>query len=309
MDKEMINNKLEDYYLKISNNPLNYLPQYIAPQLVGREWYWIRRGALLTLVTQNDLHTRVRLHMLLVGAPGTGKTEFLLWMQECFQGMLINAEFTSKVGLIGNARGSIIKPGLLADYDGNILLIDELDKMSPKDQNGLLQAMEEGTFCIIKGSHRQRYKSEIRVISTANILKKIQKPLLDRFDFIFYVGMSTRRERANNVNKIIDSFMSGQKNDYTKTIVEYLKWIENHNANMSPDDEFTIRNMIEDYILNTKTNIHLISYRSLELSILRIAYAMAKLEKKTMNSEYIKNAIWLKDQILRNIVGANQYHR
>lgn len=298
----MADDELEDYFLKISSNPLDNLSQYVAPHLVGQEWYWIRRALLIMLATQKDTNMRIRLHMLLKGDPGTGKTEFLLWTHENIGGVFINADLTSKVGLVGDARGLKIKPGLLADCNGNLIFLDELDKMASKDQSGLLQALEEGAYTIVKGSQRERFDAEVRVIAGANELKKIQRPLLDRFDFIFYVGTTPRRERADNVDKLVNSFISREE-DNSKIITGYMEWIKDHDVNVFPDDEIKIKDLIRDYILRTTTNIDYVSYRSLELSILRIAYASARLERKTMDSSHVEKAIWLKDQILRGIVG------
>jgi len=299
----MTSEDIETYFLKISKDPLNNLSQYIAPHLVGQEWYWIRRAILMILSTQNDTHLRNRLHMILAGAAGTGKTEVCLWFREQLNGIMINAELTSKVGLVGDARGNQITPGLLADADGNVLLTDELDKMNTKDQNGLLQAMEEGSFCIIKGKQRQRFKSEVRVIATANDIKKIQKPLLDRFDFIFYVGEFTRKERADNVNKITTTFITGIQDNKVNIVKRYMEWIQDHQPTIMLENKKEIDQIISDYILGTQTNINTVSYRSLEYSIMRIAYSMAKLEKNNIGNKHINDAIWLKDQILRGIVG------
>jgi len=232
----------------------------------------------------------------------TGKTEFLLWVRENLEGVLINAELTSKVGLVGDARGNEITPGFLNQCDGNIVLIDELDKMNSKDQNGLLQAMEEGSYSIIKGAFRERFKAEVRVIASTNSLNKIQKPLLDRFDFIFYVGTSSRKERASNVKRLVNSFMNEKKKPYTKTLKEYLKWVNRYETKMVTNQKDAIEKIIEDYILKTKTDIKYISYRSLELSVLRIAYAMARLERKNMNVNHVENAIWIKNNIIKSVV-------
>ena len=53
----------------------------------------------------------------------------------------------------------------------------------------------------------------------------------------------------------------------------------------------------------TKTAIDGISYRNLELSILRIAHTMAKLEKSNITAKHIEEAIVFKDRMLRKRVG------
>jgi len=294
----------EDYFNIIAKeNPLEFLSKHICPYLVGVQWDIIRKCALLMGVTNDRPNMRMRLHILLYGGPGTGKSEFLSWWQQKMDGVLVNSELTSKTGLVGDARGKTIHPGLLAQSNGSVLLLDELDKMSVKDQNGLLQAMEEGGYVITKGKNRQAFKAEIRVIATCNNLNKIQRPLIDRFDFPFQVQRVSRLQRSEYVSDLIDSFMGKNVNDYSQVVKAYLDWAKTAKTRIDSDDEPAIKKAIRDYILNSDTNIEGISYRSLEFSILRIAYALALLERGKITESHIKFAIGLKDNILKNFVG------
>jgi len=295
--------KVEQLFEELTkNNPLEVLSEFIAPHLIGEEWRDIRKAILLMMATQNDGRQRMRLHTLLWGKAGTGKTELLLALQEIFGGIIVNAEHTSKVGLVGDARGGMTA-GLLADYDGNLVLLDELDKMSGKDQAGLLQAMEEGYYTIVKGKHRERFKAEVRVVATANNINKITKPLLDRFDFIFEVRTMPREKRAEGVKTIVENFFgNGEKKGY-KVLRAYLNWIGNFEPMIEEGDTPIVVEMLKRYILLTKTAIDEVSYRNLELSILRIAYAMAKLEKSNIKPRHIEEAIVFKDRMLKRLVG------
>jgi len=297
----------EDYFNIIAKEkPLEFLSKHICPYLVGVQWDIIRKCALLMGVTNDRPNMRMRLHILLYGGPGTGKSEFLSWWQQKMDGILVNSELTSKTGLVGDARGKTIHPGLLAQSNGSVLLLDELDKMSVKDQNGLLQAMEEGGYVITKGKNRQAFKAEIRVIATCNNLNRIQQPLIDRFDFPFQVQSISRLQRSEYVSDIIDSFMGKNVNDYSQVVKAYLDWAKTAKTRIDTDDEPSIKKAIRDYILNSDTNIEGISYRSLEFSILRIAYALALLERSKITESHIKFAIDLKDNILKNFVGINK---
>ena len=294
----------EDYFKIIAKeNPLEFLSKHICPYLVGIQWDIIRKCALLMGVTNDRPNMRMRLHILLYGGPGTGKSEFLSWWQQKMDGILVNSELTSKTGLVGDARGKTIHPGLLARCNGSVLLVDELDKMSIEDQNGLLQAMEEGKYIITKGKNRQAFKAEVRVIATCNNINKIQQPLVDRFDFPFKVARISRIKRAEYVSDIIDSFMGKNAKEYSLVVKAYLDWARNAKTRIDPADEPAIKKAIKNYILHTDANIEGVSYRSLEFSILRIAYALALLERRKIIERHINFAIELKDTIFKNFIG------
>ena len=67
-------------------------------------------------VTKDRPNMRMRLHILLWGGPGTGKSEFLNWYQQKMDGVLVNSELTSKTGLVGDARGKSIHPGFMPHF-------------------------------------------------------------------------------------------------------------------------------------------------------------------------------------------------
>jgi DNA replicative helicase MCM subunit Mcm2 (Cdc46/Mcm family) len=278
----------------------------IAPHLVGDEWNMIRKTALLSLASyglQKSKKKR-RLHTLLLGKPGTGKTELLLWWQDNLQGVMINSENTSKTGLVGDARGGEITPGLLCQYDGNFILLDELDKMSMTDQNGLLQAMEEGAYKIIKGKHRKKFQAEIRVIASANEVKKIQPPLIDRFDFIYECKTSTRDDRAKNVPRITQSFFGDDDEKLANILNGYMIWLGETTPSAFSDKK-TIDIYIANYIKKVKeVDVVRASYRFLEMSIMRIAWAIAKLHKReVIIPKDVEDAIVFKHDTMRRVYG------
>ena len=299
-------NSEEYFQIVAKENPLEFFSKHICPYLVGTQWDIIRKCSLLMGVTTDRPNLRMRLHILLCGGPGTGKSEFLGWWQRKMNGVLVNSELTSKTGLVGDARGKTIHPGLLARCNGSVLLVDELDKMSIEDQNGLLQAMEEGKYIITKGKNRQAFKAEVRVIATCNDINKIQQPLVDRFDFPFKVARISRIKRAEYVSDIIDSFMGKNAKDYSLVVKAYLDWARNAKTRIDPADEPAIKKAIKNYILHMDANIEGVSYRSLEFSILRIAYALALLERRKIMERHINFAIELKDTIFKNFIGTTK---
>jgi len=278
------------------HDPLEYFSRYIAPEVVGEQYEPIKKAILLSLATHYDKAKRTRIHVLLVGPPGTAKTEILKFLHLKLWAALVNGEYASKVGLTGDARGKEVTPGLLAQYDGNVVCIDEVDKLSVKDQGGLLQAMEEGYYTIVKAKHRAKFRAEVRVIASANDINKITKPLLDRFDFVFELKNPAREERKKNIGALVDQFFGAYQAPSIQILYDYLQWISNFEPRVEEIDK--IKEVMRAYIELTNQNLEEKSYRSLELSILRVAYAIAKLSRQNVNAEHVVKAIKLKDQTL-----------
>lgn len=164
--------------------------------------------------------------------------------------------------------------------------------------SGLLQAMGEGQYTITKGKIHETYPAEVRVIASANKVNKIQSPLLDRFDFVYHLDTPKRKERADTIPKIVDNFFGEVDKKKTKTVELYLKWIEDFKPEVVKDDLKIIYKFLQTYITDTHTDIDKISRRNLEYSILRISYALAKLERKNITKNHMKQAILFKDKIL-----------
>lgn len=111
-------------------------------------------------------------HILLVGKPGTAKTMFLTEiMRGIKESYFIIGSNTTKSGLVNQ----------LFEKQPKYLLIDELDKMSGKDQVSLLHLMESGIISETKVKKTRQLELTSWVIATANSVGKIIEPLLSRF--------------------------------------------------------------------------------------------------------------------------------
>ena len=62
-----------------------------------------------------------------------------------------------------------------------IIIIDEIDKMSMKDQEGLLTMMERGEFVSTKVRNTRTVKANVAIFATSNSTERLSKPLLSRF--------------------------------------------------------------------------------------------------------------------------------
>ncbi|HYY51031.1 MAG TPA: AAA family ATPase, partial [Nitrososphaeraceae archaeon] len=74
-----------------------------------------------------------------------------------------------------------------------IIIIDEIDKMPIKDQEGLLIMMERGEFTSTKVRNTQTVKANVVIFATSNSIERLSKPLLSRLT-IFEIPEYTYEE-------------------------------------------------------------------------------------------------------------------
>ena len=112
-------------------------------------------------------------NVILDGPPASGKTIFLLSIQK-------NMKDTFFIDAT-NASGPGIIEKLFARPNTKILLIDEIEKMSKKDQNMLLNLLETGILTSTKVKKQGELKfSGMKVFATTNNIDIISKPLRSR---------------------------------------------------------------------------------------------------------------------------------
>jgi Holliday junction DNA helicase RuvB len=110
-------------------------------------------------------------HILLIGPPASAKTLFMRTLTQ-----LQNSYFTD--------GGNSTKAGMI-DYIFNnepkYLLIDEIDKMSTKDQTFLLNLMETGIVSETKHGKTRTIHMKTWVFASSNNITNITRPLKSRF--------------------------------------------------------------------------------------------------------------------------------
>jgi Holliday junction DNA helicase RuvB len=113
------------------------------------------------------------LHAVLVGPPASGKTMFLLAIQQRMKDVVfIDAT---------NASGAGIVDKLFSNPNTKIILIDEIEKMRQGDQNMLLNLLETGvlTSTKVKKTKERRFDG-IKLFATSNDIDALSKPLKSR---------------------------------------------------------------------------------------------------------------------------------
>lgn len=183
----------------------------IAPSIYGHTI--IKEALMLQLMggvrkERNDgVVTRGDIHVLLVGDPGSGKSQMIRRMQKVApKGKYVSGKGASGAGL----TAAVVKDEFLSDWAleaGALVLankgmccIDELDKMSTDDTSAMHEALEQQTVTISKANIQATLRAEATVLAAANpkfgrfdpystIAEQIQLPvtLINRFDLIFPV--------------------------------------------------------------------------------------------------------------------------
>jgi MoxR-like ATPase len=120
------------------------------------------------------LESPERAHTLLVGAPSSAKSLFMLQIEKYVHSKVYFAEgaATTKAG---------IQKFVSENQHKEIIIIDEIDKMPIKDQEGLLTMMERGSFTSTKVRNTQTVKADMVIFATSNSTERLSKPLLSRF--------------------------------------------------------------------------------------------------------------------------------
>ena len=133
------------------------------------------------------LESPERAHTLLIGPPASAKSLFMLEIERLMPQNKVyftEGSATTKAG---------IQKFIAENPYKEIIIIDEIDKMPNKDQEGLLTMMERGEFTSTKVRNTQTVKANIVIFATSNSVQRLSKPLLSRFT-IFEIPEYTYEE-------------------------------------------------------------------------------------------------------------------
>jgi replication-associated recombination protein RarA len=136
--------------------------------------------------------------ILLTGPPASAKTLFLQSLMKLKDSYFVDCSNATKSGIVDYVFE--LKP--------KYLLLDELDKLSRKDQTFLLNLMETGIVSETKCNKTRSMKISTSIIATSNNIEKIIAPLQSRFFIVrlepytyeqFY-GITVRLLTSNHYN-------------------------------------------------------------------------------------------------------------
>ncbi|MFP4118310.1 MAG: minichromosome maintenance protein MCM [Candidatus Woesearchaeota archaeon] len=180
-----------------------------APNIYGHDY--IKQALILQMVgglkkiRKGDITSRGDMHILLIGDPGSGKSQLLKRMSMIApKGKFVSGKGASGAGLTASVvkdeflNGWSLEAGALVLANKGMVFIDELDKMTKEDMSAMHEALEQQTVSISKANIQATLVCETTVLAAANpkwgrfdpyemLAKQIELPstLLNRFDLIF----------------------------------------------------------------------------------------------------------------------------
>lgn len=262
---------------------LDYWYDAVAPKII--EMDDVKRAVLCALASHWDIYSdRWRTHVLLFGerSSGTGKTPILRFMRN-LGGGYVSAQRATKAGLTVNLHEGII--GFLPRHHRNCVGIDEIDKFSGDDRNGLLESLEDGMITFASAKYSGAVPAETVIIAGANNCSFMTQEQLGRWDFRFKIEPYTVRE-AQNIADEISLYMGKPKSRDSEKLKKYLKWIRGREALLSEGVRSKGAKIIKDYIEYSKnTDIRHIQ------SIWRCARSIARLDYRDVALDDVERAV------------------
>lgn len=224
----------------------------IAPSIYGHEK--VKEALILQLFggvrkkKDDGSVTRGDIHVLLIGDPGSGKSQMLKRVAIVApKSRYVSGKGASAAGLTATVvkdeflRGYALEAGALVLTNRGICCIDELDKMTKEDTSAMHEALEQQTISINKANISATLRAETTVLAAANpkfgrfdpyelIPKQIELPstLINRFDLIFPIrdipNKAKDERTADFILKLHKESSGGEIDIPTQVLKKYIAY-------------------------------------------------------------------------------------
>ncbi len=204
----------EERILATSKDPavMDQFVKSIAPTIFGlepeKEALALQLFGGVVKVLPDRTRIRGDIHIMLVGDPGTAKSQLLRYMRNIApRAIYTSGKASTAAGLtaaavrdeFGEGRWTL-EAGALVLADQGLAAIDELDKMSEQDRSAMHEAMEQQSISVAKAGITATLQARCAILGAANpklgrfhehalMVEQIDLPpaLFSRFDIIFSI--------------------------------------------------------------------------------------------------------------------------
>jgi len=290
----------------------------IAPSIFGYETI---KEAILYLLFSGvskelpDVRIRGDINVLLVGDPGTGKSQMLGFASRIApRGILTTGRGSTAAGLTaavvreGGTGSFILEAGALVLGDKGVCCIDEMDKMRDEDRGAIHPAMEQQVVSIAKGGIVATLNARTSILAAANptlgrynpyqtIAQNISLPvtLLSRFDLIFILRDTPEADKDfQRAEQILRLHMTAGSPETAPLDMDFLRKYISYSRRVDPIITEGVVEAFRDYYVKMRTasleggeaSAVSITARQLE-SLVRLAEARARV--------HLRNEVTLED--------------
>jgi DNA replicative helicase MCM subunit Mcm2 (Cdc46/Mcm family) len=288
-------------FQQFAPHALEHIQLHVGPNLLGMEE--LKAACAIQLFAT----PKEPVHVLLIGDPGTGKTDILRSLHALSPVSSFGlGSGTSGAGLSAMAKGDDVIKGLLPLADSGIACIDELNLMRAKDMASLYNAMEKGFITYDKGAKHEQLPARVRVCATANpagdtfigksaeILKKqipFDDALLSRFHLIFLVRKPTDEEFEQIASHIVKNekkrTIPAEDAAFIKAYVERSQEVE---VELDPRFEQQIVAFIKELKADERHFVIEVGPRTV-VGVVRIVKAVARAElSQSVDEQHLRTA-------------------
>lgn len=268
-------------------------------------------------------------HLLLVGDPGTGKSQFLRFAAAlCPRSVLTTGVGTTSAGLTcaavreGSGKEFALEAGALVLADKGVCCIDEFGCIREADRTTIHEAMEQQTLSVAKAGIVCRLNCRATIIAVMNprdclydnqaslsVNTGLGTPLLSRFDLIFKLVDSSDAERDSNVttyllNRAIQGAGFDVDEDETKVnctdtknapwsmdkLRAYISVVKHSFQPVMSEEAALLLERHYEKCRSSQSNTIPVTVRFLE-SLIRLSQAHARLMHRESNTVTLQDAV------------------
>ncbi|PBK74444.1 MCM-domain-containing protein [Armillaria solidipes] len=244
----------------------------IAPSIYGHED--IKTAIALSLFggVSKDINHKLRIrgdiNVLLLGDPGTAKSQFLKYVEKtAHRSVFATGQGASAVGLTASVRKDpvtrewTLEGGALVLADKGTCLIDEFDKMNDADRTSIHEAMEQQSISIAKAGIVTTLQARCAIIAAANPIRgrynptipfqqnvELTEPILSRFDVLCVV--------KDNVDPVMDELLARfVVGSHLRSHPKFEKELDEMDVGTTLDEDIIPQDILRKYIMYAREKI------------------------------------------------------